>query len=392
MTTNRLQRLFGLVALLATFGCKDQAPEPRVGSETNFLLHCSGACEGDLTCLCGVCTRACTGTNECSGISTDSTCVPVINSPSSKADASCNVGAICELSCVVERDCDALGPEYRCETGFCRKGAVQCEARTLVPGDEERSIDVNGVTRTYSLHVPASYQGTSPVPLVLDFHPITLGVSWERDNSGYGPLADTEGFVVVWPHGIEGTWNLGPCCSSAGAPDDFAFARAIVRQLSAQACVDPARVYAVGFSLGGSMAYYLGCRQAELFAAVAVSSMDLFVDSQLECQPSRAVTEITFRGTADTVVPYGGGVSSPPGNPALTTELLGAVGTFEKWAALNQCQGAPSPADTNGCSTYSTCQDNTEVTLCTVPDGEQVMGDASLAWQMLKRHPMPQDP
>jgi polyhydroxybutyrate depolymerase len=137
------------------------------------------------------------------------------------------------------------------------------------------------------------------------------------------------------------------------------------------------------------MAYYLGCRQAEVFASVAVSSMDLFVDSQLSCEPSRAVTEISFRGSADTVVPYDGGISSPPGNANLTTELLGAVGTFEKWATLNQCQGAPSEVDANGCSTYSACQDGAEVTLCTVPDGAQVVGDASLAWDTLKRHPMP---
>jgi polyhydroxybutyrate depolymerase len=137
------------------------------------------------------------------------------------------------------------------------------------------------------------------------------------------------------------------------------------------------------------MAYYLGCQQAEVFAAVAVSSMDLFVDSQLSCKPSRPLTEISFRGSADTIVPYAGGISSPPGNPDLTTELLGAVGTFEKWATINQCQGDPSDIDANGCSTYSTCQSGAEVTLCTVRDGAQVVGDASVAWDTLKRHPMP---
>ena len=392
MTMNRrasLRKSAILACLLSAIGCKDQTPEHRVGSETNFLLHCSTKCDTGLTCLCGVCTRACTGTNECSSLSSDATCVPIVYSPTSEAAASCNVGATCELSCVANRDCDTLGSEYRCETGFCRKGDLQCPAQSLATGDEERDLVVDGVTRTYSLHVPQSYAGTSPVPLVLDFHPMTLGATWEKDNSGYGPLADQEGFVVVWPHGMNGTWDLGPCCTTSSPADDFAFARAIVRQLSTQACIDPARVYAVGFSLGGSMAYYLGCQQAEVFAAVAVSSMDLFVDSQLSCEPSRPITEISFRGSADTVVPYAGGVSSPPGSPDLTTELLGAVGTFEKWATINQCQGDPSDADANGCSTYSACQSGAEVTLCTVLDGAQVVGDASIAWDTLKRHPMP---
>ena len=139
------------------------------------------------------------------------------------------------------------------------------------------------------------------------------------------------------------------------------------------------------------MAYYLACKEAEIFASIAASSMDMFVDSELTCEPSRPVSEISFRGTADTVVPYAGGTSSPPGHPEFTNDLLGATGTFEKWASLDQCTGSPSAEDANGCSTYSTCQDGTQVTLCTIQGGQvgQVVGDANLAWQVLNAHPMP---
>jgi polyhydroxybutyrate depolymerase len=215
------------------------------------------------------------------------------------------------------------------------------------------------------------------------------GWQWEQTNSGLKEVSDQQGPIVVWPQGADNTWNVGPCCAAVGAPDDFEFARAIVRQLSTEACIDPSRVYATGFSMGASMAYYLGCKQAEVFAAIAASSMDLFVDAQLECQPTRAMTEISFRGTSDTVVPYAGGASNPPGRPDLTNELLGAKGTFEKWASIDQCTGAPSAADANGCSSYSGCRDNTEVILCTTEGGGQIMGSATLAWQTLKRHSMP---
>jgi polyhydroxybutyrate depolymerase len=154
-------------------------------------------------------------------------------------------------------------------------------------------------------------------------------------------------------------------------------------------CIDPRRVYAVGFSLGGMMAYYLACHQAEVFAAIAPSSMDLYADSVMTCSPSRAVTEISFRGTADDIVPYAGGASSPPGQPNVSHELLGAQGTFQKWASINQCTGAPSVEDANGCSTCPTCQGGTEVTLCTTQGGSQVKGDPAIAWDMLMRHPMP---
>lgn len=212
---------------------------------------------------------------------------------------------------------------------------------------------------------------------------------WEEANSGFLALSDQEGFIVAWPQGIEGTWNIGPCCTTSSTVNDYGFARALVRQLSIEACIDPRRVYAVGFSMGGAMAYYLACKEAEVFASVAASSMDLFADSELTCQPSRAVSEISFRGTADTVVPYAGGASSPPGEPDVTANLLGAVGTFQKWESLDQCTGSPTPEDTNGCSTYSACQDGTQVTLCTTQGGGQVIGDANLAWDTLKNHPMP---
>jgi polyhydroxybutyrate depolymerase len=227
------------------------------------------------------------------------------------------------------------------------------------------------------------------VPLVLDFHPMGLGLDWEQANSGYKSLSDQEGFITVWPQGLENTWNIGPCCTTSKTVDDDAFARAIVRQLSVEACIDPRRVYATGFSMGGAMAYYLACRQAEVFAAVASSSMDLLPEPALSCTPSRPITEISFRGDADTTVPYSGGSTSPPGHPEMAFDVLGAVGTFEKWASLDQCTGLPSSADINGCSTYSKCQGGVEVTLCTTPGGGQVVGDAKTAWAMLKKHPMP---
>jgi polyhydroxybutyrate depolymerase len=303
-------------------------------------------------------------------------------------DGSCHQGATCDAACITDADCQSLGRSHRCELGFCRSGNAICPLTTLPPGDQTREISVNGTSRKFTFHVPSSYSGAAPVPLVLDFHPMDLGATWEQANSGYRALSDTEGFVVAWPEGLQQTWDIGPCCT-ANPVDDAEFARAIVRQLSIEACVDVRRVYVVGFSMGGGMAYYLACKQAEVFAAIAPSSMDLPIASQLDCRPSRPVTVIAFRGSDDTIVPYAGGTTTPPGHSAMSMEVLGAVGTFTKWANIDGCTGSPSVADANGCSTYANCQDKTEVTLCTVAGGAQVIGDAAIAWQTLKRHSMP---
>jgi polyhydroxybutyrate depolymerase len=250
-------------------------------------------------------------------------------------------------------------------------------------------VVVDGVTRSYTLHVPSTYDGNNAVPLVLDFHPMRLGLTWERENSGFLELSEQEGFILLWPLGLEDSWNIGPCCTSSKTIDDFSFIRAVVRQLSNDACVDPKRVYAVGFSMGAAMAQYLACEQAEVFAAVASSGMDLLVDAERSCSPSRPISTMSFRGTDDTTVPYAGGKVSLLGVPDMTMEVLGAVGTFGKWASLDGCTGAPSEVDVNGCSTYSNCKDGSEVTLCTLVDQGQVVGDARLSWDFLKKHPMP---
>jgi polyhydroxybutyrate depolymerase len=334
-----------------------------------------------------VCTKACTGNSECSEFSAEAKCLSVLENPDAGGEGTCQQGATCDLSCISNANCATLGEGYQCEAGVCRKGTLVCPGAALAPGDQNREIVVGTTTRVYTMHVPASYTGLNPVPLVLDFHPMGIGLEWERANSGYAKLSDEAGFITVWPHGLETSWNFGPCCTTSSTIDDFAFARAIVRQLSIEACIDPQRIHAVGFSLGGAMAYYLGCKQAEVFAGVAASSMDLAVDSEVACQPTRPVTIISFRGSADTTVPYAGGSTNPPGHPEMAFDVLGAVGTFEQWARLDQCSGSPSPEDANGCSTYSTCQSGSAVTLCTTQGGSQVVGDAAMAWATLNAHP-----
>ena len=169
--------------------------------------------------------------------------------------------------------------------------------------------------------------------------------------------------------------------------DDVAFARALVAQVSATACIDPKRVYAAGFSMGGGMAYYLACHAADVFAAVAPSSFDLLQENIGDCQPPRPITVISFRGSADNLVPYEGGSSAVV--PGMPVTFLGAQATFQKWAEIDQCSGPPSAPDSNGCSTYANCQGGVEVVLCTKRAAARNRPTPAIAWPVLKRHPLP---
>jgi polyhydroxybutyrate depolymerase len=186
-----------------------------------------------------------------------------------------------------------------------------CSSAPLQAGDTSRTVQVGSVSRTYVLHVPPLYDGKTPAPLVLDFHGVGSTGANERATSPYPAALDPAGVVMAFPDGIKGpagtAWNVGPCC--VAGVDDVAFARAVVADVGAGACIDPTRVYAVGVLTGGGMAHYLACHAADLFAAVAPAAFDLLQENVGDCAPPRAITEVSFRGTADPRVPYDGGPS-----------------------------------------------------------------------------------
>ena len=279
--------------------------------------------------------------------------------------------------------------EPAAQVGTSGDAARTCSGRgAWKTGDTTVRINVGGQSRTYLLHVPASYKGDKPVPLVLDWHPMLFGTSQsQRSNSGYAALADAEGFIVAYPQGLDNAWNMGPCCTKSRATDDFGLARAIVEKIKGEGCIDEKRVYSVGYSNGGGLSHYLACKQADIFAAVAPAAFDLI--TEVPCQPSRPISVISFRGTTDFIVPYAGGASTPPTPyPLSPIHFLGAQGTFKKWAEVNGCTGAPT-ASGNGCQTYAQCKDGVEVTLCTAQGGGHVTGDARVGWARLKKYTLP---
>ena len=262
-----------------------------------------------------------------------------------------------------------------------------CPSSVLAPGDYNKKIIIDGKERTYILHVPNTYKGDSPVPLVVDFHPIQGTATGKSGSSPYKGKTDPEGVISVYPDGLKGpmqqAWDVGPCCSEA---DDTTFVRKMVEEVKTLACINPKRVYATGFSMGGGMSHYTACHLADIFAAVAPAAFDLLQENQDACKPVRPISVISFRSTGDPIVSYNGGLSSIVQGMPIT--FLGAEGTHKKWASINQCTGNPSQ-DANGCSTYSNCAGGVKVTLCTKQGGNHDYGNAEVGWPFLKEFTLP---
>jgi polyhydroxybutyrate depolymerase len=266
---------------------------------------------------------------------------------------------------------------------------LTCRSSASVAGDTSHMLRVGTLTRSYVLHIPETYDGAEPSPLIVDFHGIG-GTGWgQLASSPYPVVTDPYRVIIAFPDGMTGPigtgWNMGPCC--VADVDDLGFARALVEDVKRVACIDSKRVYAVGVLTGGGMAQHLACKSADLFAAIAPAAFDLLAETVDDCAPSRPSSVISFRGTADSRVPYAGGPSNLIANMPIT--FLGARTTFGRWAEINGCRGEPSPEDSNGCSSHSDCNAGVAVTLCTKQGGREDPGDANLAWPFLSRYSLP---
>ncbi len=242
------------------------------------------------------------------------------------------------------------------EGGSSTGEPIACPPAALAAGDHTIQVMHAGLKRTALVHIPASLDLEAPAPLVLNFHGLTSNSDQQVFFSGMNPKADAAGFIVVYPQGVQSSWNAGACCGAAIDQniDDVGFVRALVAQLALTLCIDERRIYATGMSNGGFMSHRLACEAADLFAAVAPVSAVNGMDS---CSPSRPVPVMMFNGTLDPLVAYNGG------------GLFGsAEQTFTDWSARDLCDDAPKPGKSNGaasCLQHDICDAEVSVVFCT---------------------------
>ena len=267
---------------------------------------------------------------------------------------------------------------------------VDCSGKTAKPVQKQQmSVTVDGKKRTFLLHIPDAYKGDKPVPLVVDYHPVMGNGEGQYNGTTYKSQTDPEGVISLYPDGTKSAdsrkmgpgWNVGPCCSD---DDDVKFSREMIKAVEEIACIDPQRIYATGFSMGGGMSNHVACMMSDVFAAVAPAAMDLNKTNSAQCKMSRPISVINFRGTNDPVCRYQGGDSGF--NDGLN--FLGAEGTFNFWKEKNGCTGAAT-TNSNGCQEYSNCRDGVKVVLCTKQGGGHDYGDASIGWPFLKQFTLP---
>lgn len=239
--------------------------------------------------------------------------------------------------------CAALSAACRAERAPDRTTALESAAQT---GLAESAIDVDGRQRRFAYYVPT--HPTQRPPIVLALH--GSGGSGARLRGFMGGaldrMAERRGFIAVYPEGFEGNWNgcRAPAPSSANrlGIDDVGFVRALMAWLTRELGADPTRVYAVGFSGGGHMAYRLALEIPDQIPAIAVIAASLPVEDELDCKPSgRPVSVMIVNGTADPVNPYHGGEVVAPTGTRLG-QVRSTAASAEYFATIDGYPPAPN--------------------------------------------------
>ena len=197
-----------------------------------------------------------------------------------------------------------------------------------------QTIQHDGLTREYSIYVPASYDGTTNFPLLFNLHGGGGTNSAWQVSADMRPIADTADFILVYPQARpdpsdENSFNWIP--KIPGTFDDVPFFSSLIDTIASNYQIDQHRIYACGYSLGGDMAFELGCKLNNRIAAIAPVARTMQTNPNSFCSPVHPTGVLTILGTNDLVSPYNGIVFGG------IEYYISAAATHRYWATHNNC-------------------------------------------------------
>jgi polyhydroxybutyrate depolymerase len=223
-----------------------------------------------------------------------------------------------------------------------------------------RTFPFGGEQRTYLLHVPATYDGRAPAPLVLDFHGYASNGPAEEANTTLGIRGAARGYVVVTPTSDPPEWNA---FSDPARADDFGFVHALVEDILARLCIDASRLYAAGHSNGAAFVGFLACKPPLVLAAIAMVSATI----PSLCPDDTGPSVLAIAGTADPQVPYDGGTVG-----GSTIQIPAVLDTMRGYAGHYHCNPRATqdmPIDGVQRTRYQECVSGIGVMLDTIVGG-----------------------
>ncbi|MFO0636530.1 MAG: hypothetical protein U0168_27180 [Nannocystaceae bacterium] len=217
--------------------------------------------------------------------------------------------------------------------------AADCEpgSKPGAAGNTDGWVNDFGVL--VNLRMPADYDPTSAVPLVVVYAPAGADAGLTEQFTGLTEPTLAQGWAIAYVD------HITPMSVQAVAD-----ASVIPGLIAAQWCIDPARIYLTGHSDGGTIAEVSinvavdpPLPRAAAPSAAGITGSTL---GQVGC-PDHAVSMMIMHSTGDALFPVAEGFGAD---------------AAQFWADCNGCGG--DPVDDGTCATWADCDDGTTVAYC----------------------------
>ena len=190
----------------------------------------------------------------------------------------------------------------------------------MVPKKE--IINIDGKKREYYLSLPEDT--SKPFPLIINFHGFLSHAIEQQEFSQMDNYAHLNGVGVIYPEGINKSWNIGKDMMSE--ENDIGFVNALIDSVTSKYNIDSDRIYACGFSNGGEFSYELMCGLSNKIAAFGSVGGNFIINEKRSCNINREIPLIHIHGTKDRLAKYNG----------YKGYFLSTIDSVNFWAKHNQ--------------------------------------------------------
>ena len=183
-------------------------------------------------------------------------------------------------------------------------------------------INIDGKKREYYVSLPENT--SKPIPLIINFHGFLDRAINQKEFSQMDNYAHQNGVGVVYPEGVKRSWNVGKAILNN--ENDIGFVNALIDSVSSKYNIDSDRIYACGFSNGGTFSYELICSMSNKIAAFGSVGGNFSINEKRVCNIDREIPLIHIHGTKDRLQKYN----------KSDRDFLSTIESFNFWVKYNQ--------------------------------------------------------
>jgi polyhydroxybutyrate depolymerase len=205
------------------------------------------------------------------------------------------------------------------------------------------SILIDGNYRTFHFHKPLSTNSNTSLVFVMHGSGGD-GIGIAQQTAKLEAIASKENFIAVYPDGYKRFWNECRKTASSEANivniDEVSFFQAMINYFKKSYHINDRRVFAVGTSGGGHMAYKLAMLMPDKFRAITAIIANLPDEPNMDCAGRNVpIAVMIVNSTTDPVNPYNGGEVRTGNFKAGTVRSTDE--TFHYWANVAGYNGEP---------------------------------------------------